>query len=84
MVVSTVPVDKHDSHGKEDPTTATAAHTSAAGATNSPSVNVWDVRKEAMKPSAEADAEKRVESIIENIKEVTLGKCGALCFYSFW
>ncbi|KAF9333383.1 La ribonucleoprotein domain member 1B [Linnemannia elongata] len=72
MVVSTVPVDKHDSHGKEDPTTATAAHPSAAGATTSPSVNVWDVRKEAMKPSAEADAEKRVESIIENIKEVTL------------
>ncbi|KAG0369139.1 hypothetical protein BC939DRAFT_452614 [Gamsiella multidivaricata] len=37
-----------------------------------PTVNFWKVRKEAMKPSDEVEAEKRVESIIENIKEVTL------------
>ncbi|KAF9540721.1 La ribonucleoprotein domain member 1 [Mortierella hygrophila] len=75
MVASTVPVDKHDSHGKEHSTTATVAHPPAAAATATPSVpsvNVWSARKEAMKPSAETDAEKRVESIIENIKEVTL------------
>ncbi|KAF9907777.1 La ribonucleoprotein domain member 1 [Linnemannia zychae] len=81
MVASTVPVDKTDSHGDEHSTAAAAAAAPSASASASPSVpsvNVWNARKEAMKPpvtsttSAEQDAEKRVESIIENIKEVTL------------
>ncbi|KAG0272437.1 La ribonucleoprotein domain member 1 [Linnemannia exigua] len=84
MVASTVPVDKTDSHGhghghgEEHSSATAAAPVSAAASPSVPSVNVWAARKEAMKPhvssssNAEADAEKRVESIIENIKEVTL------------
>ncbi|KAF9102965.1 La ribonucleoprotein domain member 1 [Mortierella sp. GBA35] len=92
MVVSTVPVEKSDSHGDEhhhssnnnnhkttnqayaQPQEA-AAYASVSASPSVPAVNIWNARKEAMKPTAsnsEADAEKRVESIIENIKEVTL------------
>lgn len=72
MVVSTAIVDENNSHDEGHSSNPAAA---AAPASHSvPSANIWNARKEAMKPSAEADAEKRVESIIENIKEVTLGK----------
>ncbi|KAF9389160.1 La ribonucleoprotein domain member 1 [Podila verticillata] len=71
MVSATVPVDKHETHVEEHAASSTAPAEDAKK-TSAP-VNVWKVRKEAMKaPSAESDAEKRVESIIENIKEVTL------------
>ncbi|KAF9436144.1 La ribonucleoprotein domain member 1B [Entomortierella beljakovae] len=62
--------------------TTTTTETIEKKTPSPPAVNVWNVRKEAMKPtttttdtapvSAEVDAQKRVESIIENIKEVTL------------
>ncbi|KAG0053644.1 La ribonucleoprotein domain member 1B [Gryganskiella cystojenkinii] len=81
MAASTVPVEKNDhpeeshhSTGSHESTKATAtAPTISTPA--SPVVNVWEARKEAMKPSAlhhEAEVEKRVEGLIENIKEVTL------------
>ena len=92
MVASTVTVEKSDSHGDEhhhsnnyksttnqnhaQPQEA-AAHAPVSASPSVPAVNVWNARKEAMKPATsnpEAEAEKRVESIIENIKEVTLGK----------
>lgn len=73
MVSATVPVDQHETHVEEHAASSTAPLEDAKK-TAAP-VNVWKVRKEAMKaPSVESDAEKRVESIIENIKEVTLGK----------
>jgi hypothetical protein len=78
MVASTAPVDKNISHGEGHSSTPAAVAVPASHAVL-PSGNVWNARKEAMKPSTEADAEKRVESIIENIKEVTLGKS-----YSFF
>lgn len=78
MVSATVPVDKHETHVEEHASSSATTHVPSsddAKKTASAPVNVWKVRKEAMKaPSAESDAEKRVESIIENIKEVTLGK----------
>lgn len=94
MVSATVPVDKHETHVEEHESSSSTTHAPSADdakKTTSAPVNVWKVRKEAMKaPSAESDAEKRVESIIENIKEVTLGKLsdsiwpiGAL-FLSTW
>lgn len=92
MAASTVPVDKNDNHSEEShrvestghETAATGAHSTHASTAGSslPQVNVWEARKEAMKPSAlnaEAEAEKRVEGLIENIKGVTLGKSSALC-----
>ncbi|KAG0335433.1 La ribonucleoprotein domain member 1 [Podila horticola] len=76
MVSATVPVDKHETHVEEHESSSSTTHAPSADdakKTTSAPVNVWKVRKEAMKaPSAESDAEKRVESIIENIKEVTL------------
>jgi len=91
MAASTVPVDKNDNHSGEShraesnghETAATAAHSTHAptAGSSSPQVNVWEARKEAMKPSAlnaEAEAEKRVEGLIENIKGVTLGKLCSL------
>ncbi|KAF9985913.1 La ribonucleoprotein domain member 1 [Mortierella antarctica] len=63
-------------------TEAAAAESDKAAAPKAaaaPAVNFWKVREVAMKPAAapaagnpEADAEKRVETILENIKEVTL------------
>ncbi|KAF9134596.1 La ribonucleoprotein domain member 1 [Mortierella sp. 14UC] len=61
--------------------TATTTEQSAPAAAaekkipSAPAVNPWKLpRKDAVKPASnpEAEAEKRVESIIENIKEVTL------------
>ncbi|KAG0258051.1 La ribonucleoprotein domain member 1B [Mortierella polycephala] len=59
--------------------TTTGTVTADKPASPAPPVNVWKVHKETVKPTAaasssnpEADAAKRVESIIENIKEVTL------------
>jgi la-related protein 1 len=86
MVSTTVPVESHDlSHQVEDQHASNGSDNAAqqqpeiAAAPekktpSAPVVNFWSVRKETLKPSAEAAAEKRVESIIENIKEVTLGK----------
>ncbi|KAF9180779.1 La ribonucleoprotein domain member 1B [Haplosporangium sp. Z 767] len=63
-------------------TTAAATTVTATAdkpVSTAPPLNVWKVHKETAKPAAagpssnpEAEAEKRVESIIENIKEVTL------------
>ncbi|KAF9377503.1 La ribonucleoprotein domain member 1B, partial [Mortierella sp. AD011] len=51
-----------------------AQHTDKAGTTPSiPSVNVWDVRKETMKPTSGDDAEKQIDSATEQIKGVALG-----------
>ncbi|KAF8975116.1 La ribonucleoprotein domain member 1B [Entomortierella lignicola] len=62
----------------------TPTETTEKKITSAPTVNFWKVRTETMKPittnttstttlnSVESDAQKRVESIIENIKEVTL------------
>ncbi|GJJ75070.1 la-related protein 1 [Entomortierella parvispora] len=85
MAASTVSVDKNDNHSGESHHAESTGHETAAASTHathapavgssSPQVNVWEARKEAMKPSAfnaEADAEKRVEGLIENTKEVTL------------
>lgn len=88
MVSTTVPVESHDlSHQVEDqhssngsdavaqqPGTTVETTTQEKKTPSAPSVNFWNARKETLKPSAEAEAEKRVESITENIKEVTLGK----------
>ncbi|KAG0208020.1 La ribonucleoprotein domain member 1B [Mortierella sp. GBA30] len=75
-------VEEHDSHNvSEAPehhdSPATTEPTTAAKAPAAPAVNFWKIRKETMKPVAvasnpEAEAEKRVETIIESIKEVTL------------
>jgi la-related protein 1 len=57
---------------------APAAAVAEKNIPSAPAVNPWKLpRKDAVKPvsNPEAEAEKRVESIIENIKEVTLGKC---------
>jgi la-related protein 1 len=92
MVASAVPVDKTnktESQGEEhsSSTTASADQVLIPASPSVPSVNVWDARKGAMKPpistSAEQDAEKRVESIIENIKEVTLGKSGGILMNAY-
>ncbi|KAF9999702.1 La ribonucleoprotein domain member 1 [Entomortierella chlamydospora] len=59
----------------------TSTETSEKKVSSAPAVNFWKVRTETMKPvtvtnttsnSPETDAQRRVESIIENIKEVTL------------
>src|SRR5690554_4030077 len=75
---SEVPEQHHDAAAPVESQVAAATATAATTekmAPVAPTVNFWNVRKETMKPTAEAEAEKRVESIIENIKEVTLGKC---------
>ncbi|KAG0045286.1 La ribonucleoprotein domain member 1B [Gryganskiella cystojenkinii] len=84
MVSTTVPVESHDlSHQVEEQhasngsdvavhrSAETTSSTAEKKTSSAPTVNFWNVRKETMKPNAEAEAEKRVESVIENIKEVT-------------
>ncbi|GJJ67858.1 la-related protein 1 [Entomortierella parvispora] len=86
MVSATVPVESHDlSHQVEvqhsnngsdvvaqQPDSTVETPTQEKKTPSAPAVNFWNARKETLKPTAEAEAEKRVESIIENIKEVTL------------
>ncbi|KAI1314970.1 La ribonucleoprotein domain member 1 [Mortierella claussenii] len=81
------PLEQTDSSAASSTeSSATTQESIEKKAPSAPAVNIWEVRKETMKPAtsatsasaatssstAEADAEKRVESIIENIKEVTL------------
>ncbi|KAG0324832.1 La ribonucleoprotein domain member 1B [Dissophora globulifera] len=66
-------------HNNNDSATTTtdapASETVEKKIPSAPAVNVWKVRKEAMKPStstAESEGERRLESVTGDIKEVTL------------
>ncbi|KAF9344790.1 La ribonucleoprotein domain member 1B [Mortierella sp. AD094] len=61
-----------DEHQKDsnDHQNSGIQHSDKAAAT--PPVNVWDVRKETMKPTSGDDAEKQIDSVTENIKGVAL------------
>ncbi|KAG0196907.1 La ribonucleoprotein domain member 1 [Mortierella sp. GBA30] len=70
-------IKSHVKHEQHDNDPAISSKTTVGAAPSVPAVNVWEVRKETMKHPAsasnpDADAEKRVETIIENIKEVAL------------
>ena len=76
-------IEASESHATPAATTepvAVATGTPEKKAPTAPPVNFWKTRKEALKPTATAssttvaDADKRTESIVENIKAVTLGK----------
>ncbi|KAF9111409.1 La ribonucleoprotein domain member 1B [Mortierella sp. AM989] len=73
-------IEDKTTFSQETSTLTTSTEAVEKKVSSAPAVNFWKVRTETMKPvtvntasnSVEADAQRRVESIIENIKEVTL------------